>query len=101
MGPPGVATRPARSPANLLHLSVQTLSLSRFLIKGREQEKEKWLGLSSCLSNGMPEFCCITAGSSSELPTSWASGALAKILMRICPCFLQESERSRTCMFAS
>lgn len=62
--------------------------------------RSDWASL-SCLLKGLPKFCCITVAAVLSYRLPVPPFALAKILMRICPCFLQESERSRICMFGS
>lgn len=105
MGPPRTATRPALHQANSLHLEMQTLRVLRFLIKKGKKTKREVVGFSFSLSKGLPKFCCITVAAvlSYRLPVPRVPSprCSTQILMRICLCFLQESEQSKICMFAS
>ena len=66
MGPPGAATGPARSLANLLHLPVQTLRVLEVPDDEKKLRAGEAIGVPFRLLKGMAEFCCITAGGSSS-----------------------------------
>lgn len=99
MGSPSSATRPALSQAESF-APFNTSPKSLKVPKKREKLK-RVTGFSFLPLKAMPKFCCITAAAVLSYPLPAPPSALAEILMRICPCFLQESERSRICMFAS